>query len=64
VKIVGAGEKVVVIIRPSAEGGGSRRRSPTSRPSATGRAVEMIHCLDPEEALAAAGIRGDQSSRS
>jgi ketosteroid isomerase-like protein len=64
VDVLDAGEKVVVIIRPPAAGG---EESPSVANLTTfrdGRAVEMVHYPDPEEALAAAGIRGDQSSRS
>jgi SnoaL-like domain len=65
VDVIGFGEKVVVIIRPPAEGG---EESPPSVANVTtfrdGRAVEMIHYPDPEEALGAAGIQGDQRSRS
>jgi ketosteroid isomerase-like protein len=64
VDIVGAGEKVVVIIRPPAAGGEDTAPVANLTTFRDGRAVEMVHYPDPEEALAAAGIRGDQSSRS
>jgi len=59
VDVVGAGEKVLVIIRPPA--GGGEKAAPVANLTTFrgGRAVEMVHYPDPEDALAAAGIRGD-----
>jgi len=64
VDIVGAGEKVVVIIRPPT--GGGEKAAPVANLTTfrDGRAVEMVHYPDPSDALAAAGIRSDQRSRS
>jgi ketosteroid isomerase-like protein len=57
VDVLDAGEKVVVIIRPPVTG---EAQSPLVANLTTfrdGRAVEMVHYPDLEEALAAAGIR-------
>jgi ketosteroid isomerase-like protein len=51
VDVVGAGDKVVVILRPQT--GGTVANLSTFR---DGKVTEMVHYFDPEEALAAAGV--------
>ena len=52
VDVVGAGEQVVVVIRPT--GGDVVANLVTFR---DGKVVEMVHYADPADALAAAGVR-------
>jgi ketosteroid isomerase-like protein len=52
VDVIGAGEKVVVVMRPP--GGGAVANVATFR---DGKVVEMVHYADPADALAAAGAR-------
>jgi ketosteroid isomerase-like protein len=56
VDVLGAGEKVVVIIRPPAERG--ERAAPIANMTTfrDGRAIQMIHYPDPDDALAAVGL--------
>lgn len=56
VDVIGAGEKVVVIIRPP--GGDGEEAAPVANLTTfrDGRAVEMVHYPDPKDALAAAGL--------
>lgn len=56
VDVVGAGEKVVVIIRPPAEDGEEAAPVANLTTFRDGRAVEMVHYPDPEDALAAASL--------
>jgi hypothetical protein len=56
VDILDAGEKVVVIIRPpSSEGEPAALRANVTT-FRDGKAVEMVHYPNPEDALAAAGV--------
>jgi ketosteroid isomerase-like protein len=56
VDIVDAGEKVVVIVRPPSEGAEPAALSANLTTFRDGKAVEMVHYPDPEDALAAAGV--------
>jgi len=56
VDIVDAGEKVVVIMRPPSEGGEPAALSANLTTFRDGKAVEMVHYPNPEDALAAAGV--------
>jgi uncharacterized protein len=64
VDVVGAGQKVVVIIRPPAQEDGEL--SPLVANLTTfhdGKVIEMVHYPNPDDALAAAGVRTGPSSR-
>ncbi|MGA8746032.1 MAG: nuclear transport factor 2 family protein [Solirubrobacterales bacterium] len=56
VDVIGAGEKVVVIIRPPS--GDGEKAAPIANLTTFrhGKAIEMIHYPEPKEALAAAGL--------
>jgi len=56
VDIVDAGEKVVVIMRPPSEAGEPAALSANLTTFRDGKAVEMVHYANPEDALAAAGV--------
>jgi ketosteroid isomerase-like protein len=56
VDIVDAGEKVVVIMRPPSEEGEPAALSANLTTFRDGKAVEMVHYANPEDALAAAGV--------
>jgi ketosteroid isomerase-like protein len=56
VEIVDAGEKVVVIMRPPSEDGEPAALSANLTTFRDGKAVEMVHYANPEDALAAAGV--------
>ncbi len=51
-----AGEKVVVVIGPPSEDGEQAAPVANVTTFRDGRAVEMVHYPDPEDALAAAGL--------
>jgi ketosteroid isomerase-like protein len=51
---VGAGDKVVVIIRRSAEGDAEPSRVANLATFSDGKVIEMVHYPDPDDALAAA----------
>ena len=51
--VVGAGDRVVVIMRPPAEAGEPRLAANLTT-FRDGRVVEMVHYADPDDALAAA----------
>jgi len=53
VDVVGAGDKVVVILRPPARGAEPVANLTTFR---DGKVIEMVHFPDPADALAAAGV--------
>lgn len=53
VDVIGAGDKVVVIIRPIADGGGLGRPTANLTTFRDGKAIEMVHYPDPADALAA-----------
>jgi ketosteroid isomerase-like protein len=56
VDLVGVGDKVVVIMRPPAEGGEQSELSANLTTFRDGKVVEMVHYPKPENALAAAGL--------
>jgi ketosteroid isomerase-like protein len=56
VDVVGAGDKVVVIMRPPAEEGESVELRANLTTFRDGKVVEMVHYPNPEDALAAAGL--------
>ncbi|MDX6605176.1 MAG: uncharacterized protein QOF23_1685 [Solirubrobacterales bacterium] len=56
VDIVGAGDKVVVIMRPAPERGEPAALSANLTTMRDGKAVEMVHYPDPADALTAAGV--------
>lgn len=55
VDVIGAGEKVVVIIRPITDDGGLGEPSANLTTFRDGKAIEMVHYPDPGDALAAIG---------
>lgn len=55
VDVIGAGDKVVVIIRPILEGGGLGEPTANLTTFRDGKAIEMVHHPDPADALAALG---------
>jgi ketosteroid isomerase-like protein len=56
VDIRDAGDKVVVIVRPPAQGGEPGALSANLTTFGDGKAIEMVHYPNPADALAAAGI--------
>ena len=56
VDVRGAGDKVVVIMRPPSEEGGQAALSANLTTFRDGKVVEMVHYPDPQDALAAAGL--------
>ena len=56
VDLVGAGEKVVVIMRPRSDRQGPAALSANITTFRGGKVVEMVHYPDPQEALRAAGV--------
>lgn len=56
VGIIDAGEKVVVIMRPQSEDGEPSALSANLTTFRDGKAVEMVHYPNPEDALTAAGL--------
>ncbi len=56
IHVLGAGEKVVVIIRPPSEDGEQAPPVANLTTFRDGRAVKMVHYPDPEDALSAAGL--------
>jgi ketosteroid isomerase-like protein len=56
VDVVDAGDKVVVIMRPPSEDGEPAALSANLTTFRDGRAIEMVHYPNPEDALAAAGV--------
>jgi hypothetical protein len=56
IDVGGAGDKVVMIIRPASETGEQAARSANLTTFHDGKAVEMMHYPNPEDALAAAGV--------
>ena len=57
IDVVGAGDKVVVIIGSPAPGGGQAWTAANLTTFRDGKVVEMVHYPDPDDALAAAGAR-------
>lgn len=56
VDVVDAGDKVVVIMRPPAPDGEAAALSANLTTFRNGKAVEMVHYPNPEDAIAAAGV--------
>jgi len=56
VDVVGAGDKVLVIMRPAAGEGEQAELSASLTTFRDGKVVEMVHFPKPEDALAAAGL--------
>lgn len=56
VDVIEAGEKVVVIMRPSAVGNEPRRLTANLTTFRDRKAIEMVHYPNPDDALAAAGV--------
>jgi ketosteroid isomerase-like protein len=56
IDVVGAGDKVVVIIQPSPQGAEAAGLSANVTTFQNGQVVEMVHYPDPRDALAAAGL--------
>ena len=56
VEVVGAGERVVVIMRPAREGTGEPSPAANVSTFRDGKVVEMVHYPDPRDALAAVGV--------
>lgn len=56
VDVVGAGERVVVILRPASPDGKVADPVANLTTFRDGKVIEMVHYSDPAEALAAAGI--------
>jgi ketosteroid isomerase-like protein len=57
VELVEAGDKVVVIMRPSGEGDEHAALSANLTTFREGKVIEMVHYPDPRDALVAAGVR-------
>jgi ketosteroid isomerase-like protein len=57
VDVVGAGNKVVVIMRPPPEGSKPRILVANLTTFQSGKVIEMVHYPNPDDALAAAGVR-------
>jgi ketosteroid isomerase-like protein len=56
IDVVDAGDQVVVIMRASSDDGEPVALSANLTTFRDGRAIEMVHYPDPEDALAAAGV--------
>ena len=56
VDVIGAGEKVVVVLRPAADETGRAETSANVTTFRNGKVVEMVHYPDPKVALKAAGV--------
>jgi ketosteroid isomerase-like protein len=56
IDVVDAGDKVVVIVRPPSENGEPTALSANLTTFRNGKAIEMVHYPNPEDALAAAGV--------
>jgi len=63
VDVVGAGDKVVVIMRRPSEGGTPAKPVANLTTLRDGKVVEMVHYPNPDEALATAGVPGQEASR-
>ena len=57
VEVVGAGDNVVVIMRPPAHGAGPAAPVASLATCRDDRVIEIVHCPDAREALAAAAAR-------
>lgn len=56
IDVIDAGERVVVILQPPPEGDEPAARAANVTTFRDGKAVEMVHYPDPQDALAAAGV--------
>jgi ketosteroid isomerase-like protein len=56
VDVIDAGDKVVAIMRPPAEEGEQAQLSANLTTFRDGKAIEMVHYPNPQDALAAAGL--------
>jgi ketosteroid isomerase-like protein len=56
VDVIDAGDKVVVIMRPPSEDGEQAALSANLTTFRDGKAIEMVHYPNPEDALSAAGV--------
>jgi ketosteroid isomerase-like protein len=56
VEVIEAGDKVVVVMRPPAQYGEPAELSANLATFRDGKAIEMVHYPNPDDALAAAGI--------
>ncbi len=56
VDVIGAGDKVVMIMRPPSEPGEPAALSANLTTFRDGKAIEMVHYPNPDDAIAAAGI--------
>ena len=56
IDVVDAGDKVVVIMRPPSEAGEQAAPSANLTTFRDGKAIEMVHYPNPEDALTAAGV--------
>ena len=56
IDVIGAGDKVVVIMQPPSEEGGQATLSANLTTFRDGKVIEMVHYPNPEDALAAAGL--------
>jgi ketosteroid isomerase-like protein len=56
VDVIDAGDKVVVIMRPPSEDGEQAPLSANLTTFRDGKAIEMVHYPNPDDALAAAGV--------
>ncbi len=56
IDVIDAGEKVVVIMRPTAVAGEEPELSANVTTFREGKAIEMVHYPNPDDALAAAGV--------
>lgn len=56
VDVIGAGDQVVLIIRPTSDSGEPADLSANLTTFRNGKAIEMVHYPDPADALAAAGV--------
>jgi ketosteroid isomerase-like protein len=57
VDVVDAGDKVVVIMRPPSEEGEQAALRANLTTFRDGKVIEMVHYPDPQDALAAAGVK-------
>ncbi len=58
VDIIDAGDRVVVIMRPVSDSDETADLSANVTTFRHGKAIEMVHYPDPEDALAATGVKG------
>jgi ketosteroid isomerase-like protein len=56
VEVLDAGDKVVVIMRPSSPAGQPAKLTANLTTFRAGKVIEMVHYADPADAIAAAGV--------